>query len=197
MADEKVPLFMGTHPLGNRPGGPYLDDLQLREAETRRAMVEGREPDYSAESLAAGSPAVPMVPAAVIIDASPMSGVTSSAVVNAITDAALDDSNDEVVPVAVVDSYGDNTTLEEGQQAGLANPSDASANNATVDGAEPEVPVVDPATNEPTEPKVDGDSDNVERPDEPTEVTDEATSVETPSTPTVTPAPTFTDSEVQ
>ena len=37
-----------------RDGGPYLDEVELCIAETRRAAIEGREPDYSQFELSPG-----------------------------------------------------------------------------------------------------------------------------------------------
>jgi hypothetical protein len=36
----------GRNGRGQRINGPYLDELQLRDAEDKRAVVEGREPNY-------------------------------------------------------------------------------------------------------------------------------------------------------
>jgi len=37
-----------------RDGGPYLDEVELCIAETRRAAIEGREPDYEQFELSPG-----------------------------------------------------------------------------------------------------------------------------------------------
>lgn len=41
----ETPLFNPNDGLTGRNGGPYLDEVQAREDEKRRALVEGREPD--------------------------------------------------------------------------------------------------------------------------------------------------------
>lgn len=40
--------------LTGRDGGPYLDEVQTRAAEKRRAEIEGREPDYDNPPATAG-----------------------------------------------------------------------------------------------------------------------------------------------
>lgn len=42
----------------NTPDGVYLDDVRRVEAETRRAIVEGREPDYDNAGTTAGDQVV-------------------------------------------------------------------------------------------------------------------------------------------
>lgn len=56
MADT-VPLFNPNDGITGRDGGPYLDEEQAREAEIRRARIEGREPDLDNPGLYAGIPA--------------------------------------------------------------------------------------------------------------------------------------------
>lgn len=41
-----VKLFNPNEGLHGRQGGPFLDDVQRRQAEETRAIREGREPDY-------------------------------------------------------------------------------------------------------------------------------------------------------
>lgn len=41
-----------------RDGGPYLDQIEMREAEIRRAAAEGREPDFDNMIGTAGVPLV-------------------------------------------------------------------------------------------------------------------------------------------
>lgn len=41
-----------------RDGGPYGDEEEARAAETRRAAIEGREPDYKNPGVTAGQPLV-------------------------------------------------------------------------------------------------------------------------------------------
>lgn len=43
---EEVKLFNPNDGLFKRDGGPYLDEVQARQAEEIRAYREGREPDY-------------------------------------------------------------------------------------------------------------------------------------------------------
>jgi len=49
-----VPLFNPNNGLTGRDGGPYLDEVELVEAERRRAAVEQRKPDYEHPSAIAG-----------------------------------------------------------------------------------------------------------------------------------------------
>jgi hypothetical protein len=51
--------FIHVHhldPARKLPGGTYLDDVQRYEAETARAMVEDREPDYENAPAVQGTP---------------------------------------------------------------------------------------------------------------------------------------------
>lgn len=57
---SKVPLYNIHAGITRRVGGPFLDELELEEAERRRAIVEGRAPDYT---NMAGSAGVPLVTA--------------------------------------------------------------------------------------------------------------------------------------
>jgi hypothetical protein len=60
----KVPLFNPNDGLVGRDGGPYADVESARHDETRRARVEGREPDYDNPGPNAG---IPLVTAAQLI----------------------------------------------------------------------------------------------------------------------------------
>jgi hypothetical protein len=55
---EQVDLFNPNDGLVGRDGGPYLDVEEARLAETRRASIEGRKPDYDNLSGVAGIPLV-------------------------------------------------------------------------------------------------------------------------------------------
>ncbi len=56
---ETTKLYNPNDRNGVRDGGPYADQLELVAAEKRRAVVEGREPDYENLQPTAGVPAVP------------------------------------------------------------------------------------------------------------------------------------------
>lgn len=58
---DKVPLYNVHAGVTRRVGGPFLDELELEQAEVRRAVIEGREPDFKNN---AGSAGVPLVTAA-------------------------------------------------------------------------------------------------------------------------------------
>lgn len=58
MADATQPLFNPNDRFGARDGGPYADQVELIAAETRRAAVEGRKPDYDNLLPTAGVPVV-------------------------------------------------------------------------------------------------------------------------------------------
>lgn len=51
-------LFNPNDSITGRDGGPYLDEEEAREAEIRRARVEGREPDLEKPPATAGIPLV-------------------------------------------------------------------------------------------------------------------------------------------
>lgn len=57
MADEKN-LYNVLDGVAGRDGGPYLDQVEAREAEIRRAAIEGREPDLENPPATAGQPLV-------------------------------------------------------------------------------------------------------------------------------------------
>lgn len=48
------PLYNANDGVTGRDGGPYLDEVEAREAEKRRAVVEGREPDLDNPPATAG-----------------------------------------------------------------------------------------------------------------------------------------------
>lgn len=48
------PLYNANDGVTGRDGGPYLDEIEAREAEKRRAIVEGREPDLDNPPATAG-----------------------------------------------------------------------------------------------------------------------------------------------
>ena len=51
---DKVPLFNANDRLSGRDGGPYMDLEEAKQAEIRRAQVEGREPDLENPPAYAG-----------------------------------------------------------------------------------------------------------------------------------------------
>lgn len=53
-----VNLYNPHDGLTGRDGGPYLDEVERRNAETIRAAKEGREPDYDNAAATAGTPLV-------------------------------------------------------------------------------------------------------------------------------------------
>lgn len=58
MATETVDLFNPHGGLTGRDGGPYLDEVERRNAEAIRAAKEGREPDFDNAPATAGTPLV-------------------------------------------------------------------------------------------------------------------------------------------
>lgn len=58
MATRTVELFNPHDGLTGRDGGPYLDEVERRNAETIRAAAEKREPDYDNAPAVAGTPLV-------------------------------------------------------------------------------------------------------------------------------------------
>ena len=53
-----TPLFNPNDNVTGRDGGPYLDEVEARSAEARRAVVEDREPDFDNPPATAGMPLV-------------------------------------------------------------------------------------------------------------------------------------------
>ena len=53
-----TPLYNPNDNVTGRDGGPYLDEVEARNAEARRAVVEDREPDYDNPPATAGIPLV-------------------------------------------------------------------------------------------------------------------------------------------
>lgn len=67
MSDTKNQGFYNIHSgLKGRDGGPYLDQIERQVAEERRAVAEGREPNYSDPLPATAG--TPLVPAALVVD---------------------------------------------------------------------------------------------------------------------------------
>lgn len=62
---DKVKLYNVNDGLTGRTGGPYLDEEQARQAETLRARVEDRKPNYDDLQPYAGTM---LVPAATLMD---------------------------------------------------------------------------------------------------------------------------------
>jgi hypothetical protein len=59
VADTKTARLYNPHDgLTGRDGGPYLDLVERERAETVRAKVEDREPDYDSAPAVAGTPLV-------------------------------------------------------------------------------------------------------------------------------------------
>lgn len=52
---QTVPLYNAAHGKTGRSGGPYLDDVERRQAEEWRAIKEDREPDYKNPPATAGT----------------------------------------------------------------------------------------------------------------------------------------------
>lgn len=56
---KTIDLYDANKGLLKRSGGPYLDELERKEAEKRRADVEGREPDLDNPPASVGTLLVP------------------------------------------------------------------------------------------------------------------------------------------
>ena len=69
-----VSLYNPNDRLTGRDGGPYLDEVEMHLAETRRAAIENREPDYDNLQPTAG---VPLVTAAQLVAAGQSAGLPS------------------------------------------------------------------------------------------------------------------------
>lgn len=55
---EDIKFFNIHDGLRGRDGGPYLDQMEVQQAEIQRAKVEGREPDFDKPGSSAGTPLV-------------------------------------------------------------------------------------------------------------------------------------------
>lgn len=100
MAEKDLNLYDVNNGVRGRDGGPYLDDEQKMRAETVRAKVEGREPDYDNPGATAGTQLriAELVPDNVYANPS-MQGAPGP---QAILDMHADDKNFLANPVAVV-----------------------------------------------------------------------------------------------
>jgi hypothetical protein len=85
-----TPLYNPNDGLTGRDGGPYLDVVEMKDAERRRAEVEDREPDYDNLQPTAG---VPLVRAETLATTANSTAIPSQAgraplaeVVNAVAD---------------------------------------------------------------------------------------------------------------
>jgi hypothetical protein len=71
LVDKEYVLATHLDPARQRdPNGIYLDDIQRRDAETVRARIEGREPDYDNPGTTAGDVLQAKETAAKFVDAS-------------------------------------------------------------------------------------------------------------------------------
>jgi hypothetical protein len=111
-----TPLFNPNDGLTGRDGGPYLDQVEMQQAEERRAKVEEREPDYDNLQPTAG---VPLVTAATLASTYNSTAIPSQSgrdpmaeVVNAVAD------NPDVGPTPLATS----PSTEEIEEVGEENP---------------------------------------------------------------------------
>lgn len=90
----EVDLFNPHDGLTGRDGGPYLDEVERRNAETIRAAKEDREPDYDNAPAVAGTPLVTGATLANIANpaSNPSQNVTGLPVLNPSDVAAKDDN---------------------------------------------------------------------------------------------------------
>lgn len=101
---EKVPLYNVHAGITRRVGGPFLDELELEQAEIRRAVVEKREPDFKNN---AGSAGVPLVTAGVLAQAH----AYDSRALGTFIEDNVDNDAKGPTPKAFVDAAG-NATAE-------------------------------------------------------------------------------------
>lgn len=98
----EVKLYNVNDGLTGRDGGPYLDRVEMHNAETQRAAVEGRDPDYNNLQPTAG---VQLVSAGVLINNAGANNVPSqdgSGALAAMVDLAAENTDFPVVSVASV-----------------------------------------------------------------------------------------------
>lgn len=121
--------------VAGRDGGPYLDQVEAREAERRRAAVEGREPDYDHLPATAGQP---LVTADQLLRLQGTSNIPSQEL-NRVQAAALDQYAETdtfpIEPHSVRDTTADEDHLEEAESEG-AHP--AVPSNPTIASVDPE-----------------------------------------------------------
>lgn len=101
MADNDVKMYDVNQGFG-RDGGPYMDEVDRRQAEVNRARVEGREPDLDNPPPIAGTQ---LVDAATLVDQyNPAShpSMDSGAALAAAVDLAADDPDHPLQSVAAI-----------------------------------------------------------------------------------------------
>lgn len=100
MPGDEVKLYNPNDGLTGRDGGPYLDQVEMHDAETRRAVVEKRDPDYNNLQPTAG---VPLVTAGTLVNmdnpASRPSQQDSTAVADMV-DLAADNTDFAITAIA-------------------------------------------------------------------------------------------------
>lgn len=99
MADKKVALFNPNDGLVGRDGGPYLDLEEARNAEKRRAEVEGRKPNLDEPSATAG---LPLVTAGQILHTATTLNIPSRDGTAVLDDAAQEFAKSEKVEARVM-----------------------------------------------------------------------------------------------
>ena len=100
-AEKDVDLYNPHEGLTGRDGGPYLDLEEAKAAETRRAQVEGRKPDYSKPGSSAG---IPLVTAPALVNASERLNVPSRDGTEVQNDALRHLTNTDAVSASAVAS---------------------------------------------------------------------------------------------
>lgn len=98
----EVKLYNVNDGLTGRDGGPYLDQIEMHDAETRRAFIEDRDPDYKNLQPTAG---VQLVSAATLVNNAGANNVPSqdgSGALAKMVDLAAENTDFPVVSVASV-----------------------------------------------------------------------------------------------
>lgn len=108
---DKVNVYNLHAGLAPRVGGPYLDIVQLEQAEIQRALIEGREPDFD---NMAGSAGVPLVTAAQLVQAHTNASVDS--VVSGMVESNADNDKVGPKPVTQVDHVGTDVNLHAAEE---------------------------------------------------------------------------------
>lgn len=157
-------LYNALDGVAGRDGGPYLDQVEARKAETERARIEGREPDYDNMPATAGQP---LVTAEQLLRLQGTSNIPSQENNNVQAEALDKFAKDDVFPIephSVRESTTDEDNAVEAEAVGNhpqvpANPTVTSENPDGISDGDP-FPTLEPTNpSAPTDGNVDAEGD--------------------------------------
>jgi hypothetical protein len=145
-----TPLFNPNDGLTGRNGGPYLDEVQARADEVRRAQVEGRDPDLDKPGANAGiqlSTAAQML-ASLNVTNNPSMDVARAQVIDKAYADSVKTDNTDALTSPVVDEVPDTSgqpTIQDLDEV-TYNTEDPNAPSTEVKGedGEPDITLVSP-----------------------------------------------------